>query len=61
MFSQENHILSRDPKPMCTHMILLYIRFDSQEAAAADIYSQLFLNNDTNYFSQSLQQEDEHK
>ncbi len=46
---------------MCTHMILLYIRFDSQEAAAADIYSQLFLNNDTNYFSQSLQQEDEHK
>jgi hypothetical protein len=40
-------------------MILLYIRFDSQEAAAAaDIHSQLFLNIDTNYFSQSLQQED---
>ncbi len=39
-------------------MILLYIRFDSQEAAAADIYSQLFSNIDTNYFSQNLQQED---
>jgi hypothetical protein len=58
MFSQENHNLSRDPKPICTHMILLYIRFDSQEAAAADIYSQLFSNIDTNYFSQNLQQED---
>ncbi len=43
MFSQENHILSRDPKPICTHMILLYIRFESQEAAAADIYSQTLL------------------
>ncbi len=46
---------------MCTHMILLYIRFDSQEAAAADIYSQLFLDIDTNYFTLSLQQEEEHK
>jgi len=40
-------------------MILLYIRFDSQETAAADIYSQLFSNIDTNYyFRQNLQQED---
>jgi hypothetical protein len=46
---------------MRTYMILLYIRFDSHEAAAADIYSQLFLNIHTNYFSQSLQQEDEQK